>query len=91
MRQGIIKKFSGSWGSGLGFLIIEDSVTGEIESVPCDNGPTVRALEGCFGNVIGNSHNVKEDAGYIDQEIYWDYDDLGLTLEGFTPVGEILI
>lgn len=86
MRKGIIKKFSGSWGSGLGFLIIEDSVTGEVESVPCDNGPIVRALEGCFGNVIGNNHNVKKDAGYIDQEIYWDYDDLGLTLEGFTPV-----
>ena len=90
MRQGIIKNFGGSWGSGLGFLTIEDSVTGEIESVPCDNGPTVRALESCFGNVIGSGHRVKENAGYIDQEIYWDYDDLGLTLEGFSPVEELL-
>lgn len=89
MNRGYIKSFSGSRGSGLGFLEIEDSETGVIESVPCDNGPTVRALESCFGNVIGKGHSVSNNPGFRDMEVYWDYDDMGLTLEGFTPVEEI--
>ena len=87
-EHGIIRGFAGSWGSGLGHLIIEDIETGNIEHVPCDNGPTVRALEACFGNVIGDAHNVDDQGGHIGQEIYWDYDEFGLCLGGFTPVDE---
>jgi len=85
MRRGIIKQFRGSWGSGIGYLHIEDSETGIIESVPCENAPTVRALEAAFGNVITPGHSAN-GTSYKDKEIYWDYDELGLVLGGFSPV-----
>jgi len=90
VRKGKLKGFRGSWESGLGSLIIEDSETEITEEIPCDNGPTVRALEGCFGNVIGEKHCVKSDqeAGFYDKEVYWSKDEMGLTLAGFTPVDE---
>ena len=88
MQKGTILSFRGSWSSGLGFLYIQDSVTKQIEAVPCENGPTVRALEGAFGNVMGEGHTVKMDGGHIGKEIYWDYDDLGVILEAFAPVDD---
>ena len=87
IEKGIIKGFRGSWGSGLGFLLIEQD-SGSVVSVPCDNAPTVRALEGCFGNVIGENHSVAENPGFVDQEIFYSMDDFGLCLGGFTPVDE---
>ena len=85
--RGKIKSFYGVWGSGLGYLLIEDECGSQFH-VPCDNGATVRALEGAFGNVIGTGHTVltPEDAGYFDREVYWSFDELGLILEAFTPV-----
>ena len=85
IRKGTLIQFGGSWGSGLGILEIEDSETGECEHVPCDNGATVRALEAAFGNVITNGHTAN-GGGYKGREVYWSYDELGLVLEGFTPV-----
>ncbi len=85
IRKGKIKDFIGSWSSGLGFIVIQDCETGEIEQVPCDNGPTVRALENCFGNVITPNHTAKGN-GYRDKEIFWSVGELGLVLGGFTPV-----
>ena len=85
IRKGKLIQFRGSWGSGLGYLEIEDSETGAHELVPCDNGATVRALEAAFGNVITQGHTANGD-GYKDREVYWSYDELGLVLEGFTPV-----
>jgi len=85
IRKGKLVQFRGSWGSGLGILEIEDSETGECEHVPCDNGATVRALEAAFGNVITDGHTANGD-GYKGQEVYWSPDELGLVLEGFTPV-----
>ncbi len=87
IRKGRLIQFSGSWGSGLGRLEIEDSETGVHEFVPCDNGATVRALEGAFGNVITDEHTAN-GSGYKDQEVYWSLDEFGLVLEGFTPVEE---
>ena len=87
IRKGIIKGFNGSWGSGLGTLVIEDEVEGTV-AVPCDNGPTVRALQQAFGDTVGDGHTVKPQGAYVDQEVYWMYDDMGLTLEVFVPVGE---
>ena len=46
MDRGTIDGFSGSWDSGLGYLVIDG------QPVPCDNAATVRALEACFGGVI---------------------------------------
>lgn len=88
--KGKLKGFRGSWESGLGYLLIEDNETGSVDSIPCDNGPTVRALEACFGNAIDKAHTVKcdQEAGFYDKEVYWSYDDFGLTLAGFTPVDE---
>jgi len=85
IRKGRLIQFHGSWGSGLGTLEIEDSETGECEHVPCDNGATVRALEAAFGNVITPAHTAN-GGGYKGQEVYWSLDELGLVLEGFTPV-----
>jgi len=87
MRRGIIRKFQGSWGSGIGYLLIEDSKTHKVESIPCDNAPTVRALERAFGNIITEGHTAN-GAGYKGKEIYWEYDNFGLVLAGFTPVKE---
>ena len=87
IRKGKLIRFSGSWGSGLGTLEIEDSVTGVRQCVPCDNGATVRALEAAFGNVITPGHTANGGT-YKGREVYWSYDELGLTLGGFTPVEE---
>jgi len=87
MRKGILKGFEGSWGSGLGYLLIQDAETQVVERVPCDNGPTVRALNSAFGNAIGEGHTVNQ-SGFVGQEVFWDYDDMGLTMAGFCPVEE---
>jgi len=89
VKKGIIRGFSGSWGSGIGFLLIEDEA-GTILRVPCENGQTVRSLEACFGDVIGDGHCVRNDdkAGYMGREIYWIYEDIGILLGGFVSVEE---
>ena len=83
IHKGIIKDFYGSWGSGLGTLVINDIKDGRVE-ISCDNAPTVRALEDAFGNVITDGHTVGD--GYKNQEIFYCYDDMGLCLDGFLPV-----
>ena len=81
MRRGVIRGFRGSWMSGLGYLLI-DGV-----GVPCENAPTVRALDACFGDVIAPGHTVSQEA-IIGREIYYSMDEMGLVLGGFTPVDE---
>lgn len=85
IRKGTLLQFSGSWGSGMGLLHIQDSDTLAVESVPCENAPTVRALEACFGNVITPGHTASGD-GYKGREVYWSCDEMGLMLAAFTPV-----
>jgi len=80
IHKGKIIGFRGSWGSGLGYLIIQTE--NGIEQVPCDNAPTVRALDAAFGNVITRGHTVNQGA-IKDKEIYYS---VGFVLEGFTPV-----
>lgn len=75
----------GSYMSGLATLVIDDVDLGT-QIIPCDNGPTVRAMEGAFGDVIGDAHNIRGDGGHIGKEIYYSTD--GFILEGFTPVNE---
>lgn len=80
-KRGTINGFNGSWGSGLGFLVV-DGV-----GIPCDNAPTVRALEACFGGVIGKAHDVVSGPSWVGKEIIYSVDPLGF-LEGFTPAEE---
>ncbi len=87
IRKGRLIHFRRSWGSGLGIMEIEDSETDLHEHVPCDNGATVRALEAAFGDVITEGHTAN-GGGYKGQKVYWSYDELGLVLEGFTPVAD---
>ena len=82
IMRGTIFGLHGMWGSGLATLCFEDGT-----SVPCDNGTTVRAMDACFGGVIGEAHTINQDA-LIGKEIYWSYDEFGLVLGGFTPVDE---
>lgn len=80
--RGKIVEFRGSFSSGMAMLVINDRVRGVV-SVPCENAPTVRALDACFGNVIGAGHTVRSDGGHIGQDIFYSIDDLGI-LVGFT-------
>jgi hypothetical protein len=81
---GTITAFRGSWGSGVGFLeFLNDD--GSEYSVPCDNGPTVRALDAAFGDVISPGHSV-DNAAIAGQRVAWFYDDMGLLLGGFVPL-----
>lgn len=82
--RGIIRGFGGIPMSGLGTLAIENE-NGMMEYINCDNGQTVRSLENAFGNVIGDSYDVKEDGGHIGQDIYYHVDFLGC-LEWFISV-----
>ena len=81
VRRGTITGFRGSWMSGIGYLLV-DGV-----GVACENAPTVRALDACFGDVIAEGHTVSQEA-IIGKEIYYSMDDMGLVLGGFTPVDE---
>ena len=77
IRRGILVEFQGTQESGVGYLLIRDSKTGIIESVPCENAPTVRALEACFGNTITEGHTA-EGVGYKGREVFWTCDWLGV-------------
>ena len=81
IHRGIIEEFQGSWFSGLGALIISGKV------IHCENAPTVRALEGCFGNVIASGHTVNQ-RGIKGKDIIYSLDGMGLILEAFTPTRE---
>lgn len=79
MNEGTITGFSGSYGSGLGYLHIDGI------PIPCDNGATVRALRDCFGeDVIGEAHNVNVQA-ISGKRVYYETNGLGV-LEWFAPV-----
>jgi|MudIll2142460700_1097286.scaffolds.fasta_scaffold834067_1 hypothetical protein len=80
MYRGTIDGFSGSWGSGLGSLIINGQL------VPCDNAATVRALEACFGGVITPGNTVSQDS-IVGREIRYSVSPWGV-LEGFSPVDD---
>ena len=79
MNEGTITGFSGSYGSGLGYLYIDGI------PIPCDKGATVRALCACFGDdVIGEAHTVNIDA-ITGKRVHYETNGFGL-LEWFAPV-----
>ncbi len=77
-KRGTIEGFHGSWGSGLGYLVIDG------QPVLCENGATVRALQGAFGNVIDPGHTASVKGRH---EVVYSIDGMGLLL-GFTPIEE---
>ena len=79
--RGIIEGFMGTWMSGLGTLIISGHF------VHCENAPTVRALDGCFGDVIAEGHTVNQKS-ILGKDIVYSMDEMGLILEAFTPTKE---
>jgi hypothetical protein len=86
MRLATILGFQGTWGSGLGSLVLS-TPEGEIK-VPCDNGATVRALEAAFGDVIGDAHDVRGSGGHVGKQIIYSMDEMGLVLGGFTKADD---
>ena len=82
--RGKIVDFVGSWMSGLATLVIDDEERGRVK-IPCDNAPTIRALESAFGGVIGGGHTAITEA-IKGKEIFYYMDELGLVLGGFIPV-----
>ena len=86
--RGKIAVLWGLPGSGLARLnlVLEDK---NMVSLPCENAPTVSALDDAFGNVIGQDHSINPDGGHIDQEIIAQIGDDGI-MEGFMPVEMVI-
>lgn len=84
--KGTILGFYGSWGSGIATLSIKTE-TGEHKNIPCENAPTVRALDAMFGNVIDSGHTLNIDA-IKDKKIEYKMDDMGLMLGWIAPDNE---
>ena len=82
LYRGVIVGLYGSWQSGLGELQLEDN------HVFCENAPTVRAMDRCFGGVIGPGHTIDNDnGGHVGKEIFYTIDAFNV-LVAFTPVDE---
>jgi uncharacterized protein YPO0396 len=86
--KGKIVSFTSPRDSGIGYLNIKDSATELVFSIPCEKTSTIRALESCFGNVIGSDRRVSKAGGHTFQEIFWFYDQDGRFLKGFVPVNQ---
>jgi len=84
--KGELLEFQGSYMSGLGQLLIMDEEEG-MRVIFCENAITVSALENAFGNVIGEAHNVKRNAGFVGKKVFYSVDGFNI-LTGFTPVKE---
>ena len=80
LKHGVIDGFIGTWGSGLGYLVIDGC------PVPCDNTATVRALEACFGRVVAPGHLVDQES-IVGREIWYQVGLWGV-LEAFSPVDD---
>jgi len=83
-HYGKIVCLQGSWGSGLATLIVLNR-DGVMVSIPCDNAPTVRALDGAFGDFIAPGHTFNNEA-IAGKEIIYSYDETGIILGGITPI-----
>ena len=75
--QGTIQGFYGTWNSGIARIAIDD------RTIPCDNEPTVRALQDLFGEVIQPGHVVDGEA-ICGHDVVYSVNDLGL-LSGLLP------
>lgn len=80
MYTGIVEDFERTWGSGIGILVLKDGTR-----IPCENGPTVRALEACYPGFITDGHVVDVEA-IKGQSIQYELTDWG-TLAWLLPDG----
>ena len=71
IKKGEILGFEGSWGSGIGYLLVRNLATGQIERCTCENAPTVRSLQAALGNAIGEGHTISQNAGFVGKIIYY--------------------
>lgn len=79
IRKGTIAGIEWERGSGLAMVGIDEETTGGTSrrvAIPCDAGPTFRALRSAFGDEVAG------------QEVLFTVDNLGV-LEGFSPVEEV--
>ncbi len=85
--KGTLQDFQGSWGSGIGQLIVERRIKGKksVKVILCENAPTGRALGAAF-NAIGPGHTIDNEKIH-GKEIVYSVGDFGL-LEWFSPVDE---
>ncbi|WP_026487619.1 hypothetical protein [Caldanaerobius polysaccharolyticus] len=83
MDKVTIMDFEGSWLSGLATLVVKDE-KGNVKRIPCENGPTVRALAEMFPDVIGPGHTVNM-AAIKGKKIRYGMDDFGLVLGWISP------
>lgn len=82
MYTGVIEDFSGGWNSGIAILSLTDGT-----HVPCENGPTVRALNDAYPGFIRDGHTV--DVSVIrGREIAYEMTEYGI-MAGFMPVEEL--
>lgn len=77
IHRGTIENFEGGWGSGIAVITISG------ERVPCDNGPTVRAIASWCDEFITLGHSVDPEA-ITGREVVYGLDDIGL-LEWICP------
>jgi hypothetical protein len=95
---GIIQDVYGSFGSGLiQIRVLEIGVestpaggwhiTTHSVLLPADNGPTIRALDMAFGDVITEGHTFDAEA-VRGRAIFYSWDEMGICMAGFTPMGE---
>jgi len=81
--KGTIRRLIATRESGLAILVIDDERKGRV-SISCENAPTVRALDACFGSVIGEGHTYNHEA-IAGKAIYYGVTEYGLLL-AFAPV-----
>jgi hypothetical protein len=82
IEKGTILNFRGSWGSGIGYLVIQKEGEREEISVPCENGATVRALSN-YVDCITTGHGVDVDK-IKGMEIFYAMEGWG-TMAGLVP------
>jgi hypothetical protein len=79
-----ILAFRGNWLSGLAVLQVL-LANGNTRFIHCENAPTVRALDACFGNIIGPNHTARIPAEVRKREVVLSVDGMGILL-AFTPL-----
>jgi hypothetical protein len=86
INKGTLEGFASHWGSGLAQLVLKNEIN-ETVRIPCDSGPTGRALIAAF-DCAAPGHSI-DSSIFCGQVIYWWMDDMGLTLGGFVKEGDI--
>jgi len=83
-KKATIIGFYGSWSSGLATLKLINEKTKTRVDIPCDNGPTTRALNNIFDGFITKGHSV-DNSTINGKKILYTMDDMGLVLGAILP------